>query len=82
MTKVELFEVSPVTFPAYLDTSVAKRSQLFSLAEMSGIPLEDLVAASEANRLRELLLTRGADSSAPPLLKIHRQRLELMARAR
>jgi len=49
---------------------------------MSGIPLEDLVAASEANRLRELLLTRGADSSAPPLLKIHRQRLELMARAR
>lgn len=40
LLSVELFDVSPVTFPAYLDTDSAKRMALRSLADSRGIEVD------------------------------------------
>lgn len=52
----ELFDVGPVTFPAYLDTQGdTAATALRSLAEQIDRPLEDLVAAARSNELRSFI---------------------------
>jgi hypothetical protein len=46
LTKVELFDVSPVTFPAYPQTDVGVRAELRTIAqaklkELSGVPVDE-----------------------------------------
>lgn len=56
-----LRDVGPVTFPAY----TAAESALRSLAEVRGLPLEELVAAGEADSLQEVLFERASEDAAP-----------------
>ncbi len=53
LKEVKLFDVGPVTFPAYLDTEAGLRCALHSLAE--GRDLDELVAAAGRNELRSFI---------------------------
>lgn len=58
----QLYDVSPVTFPAYQETSVAVRSQLAKLQEQeAGTESQDEgeVRVRQAARRREIQLSRG-----------------------
>lgn len=48
LTKLELFDVSPVTYPAYPQTSVSARSKAQALAEMDALGLRMRVASRVA----------------------------------
>lgn len=55
LKSVKLYDVSPVTYPAYLDASVGARMALRSLAETTGKSLDALVEAATSNELRSVL---------------------------
>lgn len=84
LTEVQLYDVGPVTFPAYLDSEAElARSALTGLAESRDLNLDELVAAAGRNELRSFL--KGDQSSAPeqhstPDLTIARRQLEHAAR--
>lgn len=66
VVKARLFEVAPVVWPAYLATeedglSVALRS----LADQTGKPLDDLVAAARQDRLRDFLSASNDERATP-----------------
>ena len=52
LTEVELFDVGPVTFPAYPDAEASLRS----LADARSLDLADLVSAAAQDDLRSLIL--------------------------
>lgn len=55
--EVKLYDVSPVTYPAYLDTdSQVARSALRHLAEVRSLDLDAVAAAATAGDLRSLIL--------------------------
>lgn len=61
-----LFEVAPVVWPAYLATEEDGMSVgLRSLAEQTGRPIEDLIAAAAEDRLRDFLSTQTEERATP-----------------
>lgn len=64
LVEVKLYDVSPVTYPAYLDTEASMRAALPSLAEARSLPLDDLIEAARANDLARAL--RPAVIPDPP----------------
>ena len=87
LTAVELFELGPVTDPAYLDTeaegaSVALRSLAVSLNRRP----EEVMEAAAANELRSIMTPlddRDENDQAPPAsrLDVQRRRLALASRS-
>lgn len=68
LVEVKLFDVSPVTYPAYLDTEASMRAALPSLASARELPLDDLIAAARANDLGRALrpvVTPDVPEAAP-----------------
>lgn len=68
LTGVELYDVGPVTFPAYLSTqdddlAVALRS----LADATNHPIEELIAAAGAGELRSFLPGSHPADPTPPV---------------
>jgi HK97 family phage prohead protease len=57
LRSVQLIDVSPVTFPAYL----AAEASLRTLAEARNLDLDDLIEASENNTIKELLEDKESD---------------------
>jgi HK97 family phage prohead protease len=70
----KLWDVAPVVFPAYPDTEVLARSALAGLAEKRSLPLDPLVQALRAGRLREYLADPRPEAS--PELILARRRME------
>lgn len=68
LKEVKLFDVSPVTYPAYLDTEVETKSALESLANQVERPLDELVDAVSRGELRSYLSTPGVKEpdTTPP----------------
>jgi uncharacterized protein len=67
LLKVRLYDVGPVTFPAYPDTrgddvAVALRS----LSQQVGAPIEELAAAARSNELRSYLAESVASDDVDP----------------
>lgn len=86
LKQVALFDVGPVTYPAYLETDsgLAKRA-LRSLASSRELPIEDVLAAAGANELRSLIRTEDTPPPIPeitvaPSLAAYRNRLTLLSR--
>ncbi len=82
LIEVKLFDVGPVTFPAYPDTEAQLSSRaLASFAEAFEVPLEQVLAAAGANELRSLIRTLDTPtpdlSTSTPSLAAYRNRLEL-----
>jgi HK97 family phage prohead protease len=80
---VRLYDVGPVTFPAYLATQEAGAAvALRSLAVQCGRPVDELVAAADRRELRSYIHADGEGPGQPPTpdLDSHRRRLELMRR--
>jgi HK97 family phage prohead protease len=70
LLSARLIDVSPVTTPAYLDSSVNARDAsigLRSLADFVGAPYEDVVKLSECNDLRRLFIR--TDNNGKPTTK-------------
>ena len=85
--EVRLWDVSPVTFPAYLDTEVEVDSFLRSLATQVDLPVADLAGASTAAELRSRIMGVRAEPVveppiSTPLLDAARRRLALLDRSR
>ena len=85
--EVKLWDVSPVTFPAYLDTTVEVDSFLRSLAAQVDLPIADLVGASTGAELRSRIMGLRVEPKpeppiGTPLLDAARRRLELLDRSR
>ena len=68
LLEVKLYDVSPVTYPAYQDTEVSVRDLI------AGRDLTD----EERLALRSIL---GTPAAAPPSLDLYHRRLDLLARA-
>ena len=65
LTSVRLFDVGPVTSPAYLGTAGEGAAvALRSLADKVGRPIDELVEAASANELRSLLVPSADDAPA------------------
>jgi HK97 family phage prohead protease len=64
LTEVELFDVSPVVYPAYRATE--GKVALRSLAESRGLPLDLVEQAAAKNELRQLLEEPTAEESGKP----------------
>ncbi len=93
LIEVRLFDVGPVTFPAYLDSEAdLVRGAVRSLAESTGRPLDELVAAASAGELRSLMAKTPEDatpaaqpeqhSTGGDPLAVYRHRLDLIERTR
>lgn len=86
LREVKLFDVSPVTYPAYLDTeSSVVRSAVRRLAEVRAVDVDEVVAAAAGGDLRALILGEPADAEGPGAptpfsVALLRRRLELLAR--
>jgi hypothetical protein len=81
ITEVRLWDVSPVTFPAYVDTSVEADGFLRSLADQIGRPVAELAVAHGGGELRGIL--RKAPEPPPngtPQLDGALRRFELLSR--
>ena len=94
LNEVRLWEVSPVTFPAYLDTEVDTKSALTpalrNVAAATGRSVDDIFAAGTSGELRDLFSTAapdpsGTDSPEPVMnhsagSEARHRRLELIGR--
>lgn len=80
VARAAIFEVGPVVWPAYLATTEDGLSVgLRSLAEQTGRPLDDLVAAARRNQLREFLEADITERATPGVdLDLLRRRLRLV----
>lgn len=83
LLEVQLFDVSPVTYPAYLDAdSTLVRAAYDRLAESRSLKLDEVIAAARAGDLRRLVPaqagppsdTETPDSTTAPSLR-HRRLL-------
>lgn len=76
----KLFEVAPVVWPAYSATAEDGLAVgLRSLAEQTGRPLEDLMAAARAQQLRQFLESDTTERATPGVdLDTFRRRLRLV----
>ena len=63
LKEVKLFDVSPVTFPAYLDTEAEARKAFRSLAESTGCDVDVVIDAVRNGEVRSLVASGGE----PPL---------------
>lgn len=81
LQEVRLYDVSPVTFPAYLDTTSTVRSAMGSLTERRS--LEELEAAAADGTLADIITEprNGPGDPHPWQLAIARRRLDLRQRA-
>lgn len=66
LKEVKLFDVSPVTFPAYLDTEAEARKAFRSLAEATGRDLDEVVDLVRTGEARTLAGNGGEPPSTPP----------------
>lgn len=55
LVEVKLFDVSPVTYPAYLDTEASMRAALPRLADAREMSLDEVIAAARSNDLVRVL---------------------------
>ncbi len=77
--RAAIFEVAPVVWPAYAATAEDGLAVgLRSLAEQTGRPLDDLVAAARSDQLRQFLETDGERATPPVDLDLLRRRLRLV----
>ena len=79
---VELYDVGPGVWPAYLDTEADGNAVAFrTLAARSGVDLEIVVDAAAANELRSIIdpprEPKGPVDATPTDLTVLRRRLEL-----
>jgi HK97 family phage prohead protease len=58
-----LFDVSPVTFPAYPDADAGCRSGLSNLAEQRSLPIEEVVEACKRGELGKVIGSAGEGRS-------------------
>lgn len=82
LKEARLWDVSPVTFPAYLDTSVETDSFLRSLAGQIGKPVAELTAAHGRGELRSLIRGKAPEPPAhgTPSLDAALRRFESLKR--
>jgi HK97 family phage prohead protease len=79
VARASIFEVAPVVWPAYLATTDDGLTVgLRSLAEQSGRPLDDLVAAARGDQLRQFLESAGERATPTADLDMFRRRLRLV----
>lgn len=79
VTRAAIFEVGPVVWPAYpATTEDGLAVGLRSLAEQTGRPLDDLVAAARAQQLLEFLESTGERQTPAADLETLRRRLRLV----
>lgn len=77
--RAKLFEVAPVVWPAYMATTEDGLAVgLRSLAEQTGRPLEDLMAAARDQQLRQFLESNSERSTPAVDLETLRRRLRLV----
>ena len=78
--RASIFEVAPVVWPAYAATAEDGLAVgLRSLAEQTGRPIEDLMAAARAQQLREFLEADTTERATPGAdLDLLRRRLRLV----
>lgn len=84
LKSVRLFDVGPVTYPAYLATQeVNAQVALRSLADITGAPVEELVDAAARRELRSYIgAVRQPEPEQPSTpLALARRRMELNALA-
>lgn len=69
LQEVKLYDVSPVTYPAYLDTDVGVERAYRSLAAFVDRPLEELIQAAQEGTLRSLMTPKDdAPETHPPVV--------------
>lgn len=80
VARAALYEVAPVVWPAYLATAEDGLAVgLRSLAEQTGRPLDDLMAAARAQQLRQFLEADTTERATPGVdLNMLRRRLRLV----
>lgn len=79
VNRAAMFEVAPVVWPAYSATAEDGLAVgLRSLAEQTGRPLDDLMAAARSQRLREFLESTGERETPAIDLDTFRRRLRLV----
>ncbi|MFA5376878.1 MAG: HK97 family phage prohead protease [Dehalococcoidia bacterium] len=76
LVEAKLFDISPVTFPAYPQTSVAVRSQLDKIAKESAEPIQEN-HSQEPNRDHSVEPIKPDHSSKEPVAVDHSHRAEL-----
>lgn len=92
LVEVALYDVGPVTFPAYPDTAndgaaaQLRSLALRSLAEDTGVKLDDLLDACERRSLANMIAqangkSRSDEQSAVSSLAARRRRLDLVERS-
>jgi len=64
--EARLWDVSPVTYPAYEQTDVTARSAAERMAAAYERPIEEVIAAANAGELARLWTPREATTSEPP----------------
>jgi len=79
VARAALYEVAPVVWPAYMATAEDGLAVgLRSLAEQTGRPIEDLMAAARDQQLRQFLETTSERATPAADLDLLRRRLRLV----
>jgi len=84
LKEVKLFDVSPVTYPAYLDASVDVKRALRSLSDASGKSVEELEQHAREGDLKHFVTSdepepvEGRDEHPRATLSVVRKRLQLL----
>lgn len=65
ITEARLYDVSPVTYPAYEDTDVDLKRALRSIATTVNLPFDQLAAAAERGELRSVLAATEQPEGEP-----------------
>lgn len=64
--EARLWDVSPVTYPAYVQTDVSARSAAAHLAAVYETPLDEVIAAADSGQLARIWTPREATTPEPP----------------
>lgn len=82
LREVALYDVSPVTYPAYLDADSGLKNALRSLATRTARPIEEVCEIATSGELRSLIAPVEPGPVAPtPDSERRRKRLDLLNRA-
>lgn len=74
--EARLWDVSPVTYPAYEQTDVTARSAAERIAAAYELPIEEVIEAAKAGELARLWTPREATTSEPPSAPLEDQHPE------
>jgi len=86
LTEIKLYDVGPVTFPAYLDAESGIRSDMARAAAFAGLvterrSIDEILEAAAADQLAEIIRANDPDEPRDThSLVVHRARLELAHR--